>query len=221
MFSALAAGVGEDLLDEGAAAVRGCEHVLRMAFAWRTLRRFLVEHFAVSEDTTKYVIEVVRDAAGEPADRFHLLGLAQPLLELQPLGLCALALGQIEHEGDTFIRAFFEARDADQHLHAAAIFAEILLFERWQAAGHLQLCHPSYVEVPPFRRREVRPAYATRDHILTLISQHVEKLVIGLDDPTFEIPDEDPDDVSVDQAPDLRFAFLELAVQTAVVDRHR
>ena len=38
---------------------------------------------------------------------------------------------------------------------------------------------------------------------------------------TFEIPDEDPDDVGVDQAPDLGFAFCEIAVQTGILQRDR
>ena len=34
----------------------------------------------VAEDHGQHVVEVVRDAAGQPADRFHLLRLAQRLL---------------------------------------------------------------------------------------------------------------------------------------------
>ena len=41
------------------------------------------------------VVEVMRDAAGELADRLHLLRLAQLGLELQPLDLAALALGDL------------------------------------------------------------------------------------------------------------------------------
>ena len=49
----------------------------------------------------------------------------------------------------------------------------------------------------------------------------LEKRVIGLEDPPFEIPDEDPDDVGIDQAPDLRFALLKIAVQTGIFQRDR
>ena len=77
------------------------------------------------------------------------------------------------------------------------------------------------MSLAPFRRRQVRPAHATRDEILTIVSHHAEKRVIGLDDLPFEIPDEDPDDVGVDQAPDLRFAFCEIAVQAGVLQRDR
>ena len=40
----------------------------------------------VARDHGQQVVEVVRDAAGEPPDRLHLLRLAEPLLEPQPLG---------------------------------------------------------------------------------------------------------------------------------------
>ena len=39
------------------------------------------EQLAVAEDDGEQVVEVVRDAAGEPADRLHLLRLAELLLE--------------------------------------------------------------------------------------------------------------------------------------------
>jgi hypothetical protein len=49
----------------------------------------------------------------------------------------------------------------------------------------------------------------------------VEKGIIGLDDPAFGSKDEDPDDVGFDQAPDLRFAFCDLAIQTRILQRDR
>ena len=48
--------------------------------------------------------------------------------------------------------------------------------------------------------------------ILTIVSHDLEKRVIGLDDATIKVPDEDAYDVCVDQVPDLRFAFCEVAV---------
>ena len=45
-------------------------------------REVLHEHLGVAVDGHQQVVEVVRDAAGEPADRFHLLRLAQLLLAL-------------------------------------------------------------------------------------------------------------------------------------------
>src|ERR1700694_3413007 len=101
-LAALATAVAEDLLDQRATAGRGDEHVLRIALERRAPGRFLDQHFAVGEDTSQNIVEVVRDAAGEPPDRFHLRGLAQPLLEPFALSLRALALGdiaEISHHG--------------------------------------------------------------------------------------------------------------------------
>ena len=39
--------------------------------------------------------------------------------------------------------------------------------------------------------------------------------------PTFDLPEEDPDDVGLDQSPDLGFAFFEIAVQTSILQRDR
>ena len=57
----------------------------RISSAWR--RSAVVvepvdQELAVADDHRQQVVEVVRDAAGEPADRLHLLRLAQLLLEL-------------------------------------------------------------------------------------------------------------------------------------------
>ena len=75
------------------------------------------------------------------------------------------------------------------------------------------------MEIAPFRRRQVRPADATRDEIFTVVSHHLEERVIGLDDPIFAIEDEDADDVGVDQTPDLRFPLFEIAVQPGILQR--
>ena len=147
-------------------------------------------------------------------------------LAVAPLALACfcfrpLALGQIEHEGDTLVPAFFEGRRAEQHGHTAAVLPEVLLLERLQAPALLVLFHQPRVAVAPFRRRQICPAYATGDEILAVVSHHTEKRVIGLENLTFEIPNEDPDDVGVDQAPDLRFAFCEIAVQAGILQRDR
>src|SRR4051812_8363067 len=73
----------------------------------------------------------------------------------------------------------------------------------------------------PFRRRQVRPTQPPRDEILTIMSHHAEKRVVGLEDLPSGFPDENPDDVSIDQSPDLCFAFYAIAVQTGVLERDR
>jgi hypothetical protein len=52
----------------------------------------------------------------------------------------------------------------------------------------------------------------TRGESLSVVADHAEKCVVGLDDPAVEIPDEDANDVGVDQAPTLRFALAQCSL---------
>ena len=61
----------DDLLDVGAELFVGSEPIQ--------------DDQAVTVDRRQQVVEVVGDAAGQPADRLHLLGLPEPSLELSPL----------------------------------------------------------------------------------------------------------------------------------------
>jgi hypothetical protein len=55
-------------------------------------------------------------------------------------------------------------------------------------------------------------SHSGRGKIVPAISHDAEKRVIGLENPTLEIPDKDPDNIGIHQAPDLRFAFCEIAI---------
>ena len=88
-------------------------------------------------------------------------------------------------------------------------------------SGRLQLCYGPFVPVLPFCRRQIPPAHATREEIFTAVLHHVEKRFIGLNNLTFEVPDEDPDNVGVDQAPDLGFALFEIPVKTGILQGDR
>src|SRR5690349_12338951 len=145
--------------------------------------------------------------------QLHLC-LAKLPLALAGFGLGPLALGQIEHETDTLVPTFFEVRGADEHGHAAAVPPEVLLLVRLRGSGHLQFFNGPFVMVAPFGRRQVRPAKATRDEVLTVVPHDTEECIISLENPTFEIPDVDPNDVRIDQAPDLRLPVLKTAVET-------
>ena len=69
-------------------------------------------HPGPAEDHGQQVVEVVGDAAGQPADRLHLLGLAQLLLQLQ-------ALGDVFLDGD-------EVRDGARTCPATGVIALVL-----------------------------------------------------------------------------------------------
>src|SRR3954469_14388474 len=84
------------------------------------------DEIGVSADRDEEVVEIVRDTAGEPAERFHLLRLPQLLLE-------ALPLSQVFDDGDEINRvALLIAVNADGQIHGyeAAVLAAILFLAR-------------------------------------------------------------------------------------------
>ena len=137
------------------------------------------------------------------------------------LVLSALLFTQIEHESDTIAPTFFKDRAANHHGNATAILPEVLFLERLESPSCLYLCYGTFVAVAPFCRREIRPSHAPRNEIFAAESQHVQKSFIGFDDLAFEIPDTDSDNVSVDQAPDLRLALCEIAIKTGIFQEDR
>src|SRR6266852_1201166 len=56
-------------------------------------------------------------------------------------------------------------------------------------------CQGAFVALAPFRRRQISPAHSARDEIVTVVLQHAQKRFVGPDDSTFEVPDEDPQNV--------------------------
>ena len=83
---------GEDALHQRFGTLARRRGRRRGGGAAACLGRFALRHVAVAEDRGEDVVEVVRDAAGERADRFELLRLQLPL-EARALGgglLCAV-----------------------------------------------------------------------------------------------------------------------------------
>src|SRR5215470_8146554 len=72
-----------------------------------------------------------------------------------------------------------------------------------------------------FWRGQHAPAQAARNQVLTVIPDDTEKRVIGLKNSTFEIGNEDPNDVGVDQAPDLSFAICQIEIKPRILQRNR
>ena len=54
------------------------------------------QHFQIADDRSQQIVEVMRDAAGQLADRLHLLGLAKLLFGCLPLGQIARDLGKAD-----------------------------------------------------------------------------------------------------------------------------
>src|SRR5204862_520169 len=117
---------------------------------------------------------------------------------------------------DSLVSGFLDPRDTDQNRHATTVLAEVLLLECLQGACHLHLFNKLCVASAPIWRREVCPAHATCNQILTLVSHHAKKRVVGLDDRASEINDENPYNVCVDQAPDFCFPVLQIGIQPSV-----
>src|SRR6202011_5296986 len=114
--------------------------------------------------------------------------MCQVRLRLAQVLLRPLALGQSERKGNALVSAFVEGRSAEKHGHAAAVFAKVLLLERFVASGRPDLCPSPFVSVVPFGGCQRRPAEVTRNEILAAVSHHMEKGFIGVENATFNIP---------------------------------
>jgi hypothetical protein len=105
-----------------------------------------------------------------------------------------------------------ERGDADQHGDAAAVLAEIFLFKGLHGSARVHLCQRPRVALAPFPRGQICPIHAPRGEILSVVSHHPQERVISLNNLAVDVPDDDPDDIGVDQSPDLRFAFAEVTI---------
>src|SRR5215813_8187693 len=76
-----------------------------------------------------------------------------------------------------------------------------------------------FVALAPFWRGQPGPAHAARNQVLTVIPYDTEKCVIGLKYSTFDVANEDSDDVGVDQTPNLSFAIFEVAIKPRILER--
>src|SRR5229473_7401091 len=151
-------------------------------------------------------------------------GVAQPLRFCQvrftaPEGLLGpLLFTQIEHESDTLVPTSLKQRASNQHGHAAAIFPEILFLVWLNRPGSLQFCDGAFVALAPFGRRQIGPAHTTRNESFTTVLQHPQKRFVGPDDRTFKAPDADPQNVGIDQAPNLPFAICEIPIEPRILE---
>ena len=91
-----AAAEGEDLIDQRLPALTCGHHLLHIAPGLAAGRRQRRQgHFAIANDRTQDVVEVMGNAAGQGADRLHALRLPQLGLEGLSLGLGPLALQRV------------------------------------------------------------------------------------------------------------------------------
>src|SRR6202041_982093 len=82
-----AAAESENAFDQHLGALRRVHDIVEVAAQRAAFRGLLVRQFAVPQDCSEYVIEVMGNAAGERADSLHLLRLSQLRFQLFFLGL--------------------------------------------------------------------------------------------------------------------------------------
>src|SRR5262245_57670721 len=127
--------------------------------------------------------------------------------------LGTLALAQINDKSDALVLFFADRCPTDKHRNAAAVLAEVLLLARLGASRSYYFRHTPCGIVAPFRRGQLTPAHAPGDEIFAIVLDDAQKRFVGFENSTFDIPDEDADDIGLEQAPDLCFACCELSMQ--------
>ena len=148
---------------------------------------------ALARSAGQRLVHFVGDRGGQLSHRRHTRDVSELRLRfaVSPLALSSSPSASLRSvksstKATPSISAFVERRRADQHRHTAAVLAEVLLLKWFASPGHLYLFNGPRVAVAPFRRRQIRPAHATGDEILAIVSHHVEKRVVGLNDATFQ-----------------------------------
>ena len=104
-----------------------------------------------------------------------------------------------------------------KHGDATTILPEELLLVGLNRPRRPEIRRRAFVSLAPFSGRQVGPADPTRDEIVTTVLQHVEKRIVGLENPSIETPEQDPNDVRINQSSNTRLALLEIAIETRVL----
>ncbi len=101
---------GEQLARQCGAFLGGLEHRVQPALNGMVRGQRPARHLAEAVDNAQQIVEVVSDAAGQPADGFHLLRLSELRPRRFQVRLGLLHLGEIaDHD-----RAFLGATDGER-----------------------------------------------------------------------------------------------------------
>ena len=168
--------------------------------------------------------DLMRDRSGELAKRTDAVGVCElhhgfaiAPFALAGLGFRPLEPGQIEDETDALIAVLFEHRPTDHHGDARAVLVVILLLEWVHDPVHFEHCDVARVEVMPLRGSQLHAVQTTRREILAVVSYDPKERIIGLENLAFDLPDDDADDVGIEQAPDLLVPLFQIAVEPDVL----
>ena len=122
-------------------AARSAAAAIASAFA---AQRLVVGHLleqpaGLPADHHQQIVEVVRDAAGEPADRFHLLRLTELLFELLVRG----EVVELAADGRELAAVAEEPGRADEHVHRAAVAPAAARSRAAEPGGRAPRCRRS------------------------------------------------------------------------------
>ena len=114
------AAEGENLPDQGLGPRRRALDLIQVRPGGMPLRHVGGGEVGAAGDQREDVVEVVGDAAGERADRLHLLRVAQAGFELRAFGLGPAAVGDVADAGQQAAVAGGQRREHDVHRHRVA-----------------------------------------------------------------------------------------------------
>ena len=137
----LLAAEGEQLAGERGGTPGGIADLCDVVLEWVIAANFLEQHIGVAENDGEEIVEVVGDAARQPADRIQLLGLEILLFD-------SLALGHILGHTDRELRgtgSVADERNAQIAPDNLAIFADVALLHGIELAQ----CRPSTRQTTP------------------------------------------------------------------------
>src|SRR3984957_6885071 len=176
------------------------------------LREILKSHAAIVQKPLAQMSGFAMGPGRPQETRYCFDDLASPVFTFSDGLFRLLALRQIDHESNALVPVLVKARQADEYRNSATVFSVILLLERWDDSPRLQLPQGPFVTIAPFRRCQAFAMHQTESEIRAIIADHPKKCVIRFDNATVHLPYENPDYVSIHEAPNLRFAFCKIAI---------
>src|SRR5262249_43281518 len=102
----------------------------------------------------------------------------------------------------------------------STILTEHLQFKRFRRPGLNYFRQSALSALAPLRRDHVPPSHATPRDFSMVVLQQAKEGFIGPKDRAFGVPGHDSENGRVHQAPDLRLAIFEIAIEPGVLQRH-
>ena len=149
------------------------------------------EHLGVAEDRRQQVVEVVRDAAGELADRFHLVRLPQLLLGPPQRLLGPAVFGDVADGAAHRVAVTGdEAAERLRHLDDRAVLAPEAAFGRGRCLAADELAHQP---IDVLARAGIDVVQRQPLHVVGLVAEHRQERGVALEEAAAEgVGEEDP-----------------------------